>query len=268
MFTSPQEQLEIIKIMNFDKKWGFTDAHFKKVERLPIQPTGELQTTVLVPYFGTVQKTFDTLWDSVEVEGHTKWRWSELQKVRLHKGKHPKKQLKWVTLDFGVNWDKTKGKSVEEVRKEDPNLAGVEVLAAALVHPGWVLSIDGEEVPHADLGGLDAHYNASWSYCPYFYRLVVARQLELRAYWAAFRHRYFSAPRVREAEFEPLETGASDGSLELDPCTDIEESDQFQTEQRIERVRKVLKEVLREEREAGALVVLEKIEDCIKEIRS
>lgn len=219
MFNSPQIQLEMIKKINQEKGWNFTDAHFKKVERLPIQPTEELTTTVLVPYFGTVQKTFDELWQAFEdPEGFTKHNY--VDKVRLHSGKHPKKQLKWVVLDMKSEWDKEDGKSVDNVRKtwnksqEPYDLAGVEVLAAALLHPEYLKAMDGENVPYADLANL----KTGRSRCPFLFRWVGARQLELFAHWAVYARREWAASRVREAEFESLGTGSSvdSGLLDID----------------------------------------------------
>ncbi len=58
IFNTPQKQLELVKEYNKKYNWGFTDKHFKAVEKIPKQienKDGELEAVILVPYCDMTQ---------------------------------------------------------------------------------------------------------------------------------------------------------------------------------------------------------------------
>lgn len=169
MFETPQNQLKKIKKLNKEYAWGFTSAHFKAVENVPKQVESDLQTVVLVPYFDTLGKTVDSLWQAIEDQAPKSFRSSGIKaaNIRLHKGTFPKKQLKWVVLDVGTH----RNISPKKIRETNDNVAGVEVLACALLHPDWTKAMDGNKVPYADIPGIEVNLPefAPWSSSPYVF---------------------------------------------------------------------------------------------------
>lgn len=205
MFKTPVQQMTQVKKWNKKYKWGFKD--------FPIPPDftqHDLTTLVLVPYFETVSETVEKLWQVIADECTT-WRNDNTRKITLIEGiAQPPKGLKWEKIDLGAHH---KLRSVSEVRDKTSAHAGV--LAAAVLFPNWVKSMDGVKVPYVDLAGYEIKEEA-WSDCPYLIWWADNRRLHFHLGRVVIRHSNYAAPVVLgesselgDSELSPL------GSLNL-----------------------------------------------------
>lgn len=203
MFNSPEDQLKKAKALNKERKWGLKASDFPKVPDFkPETDTEVLVLSINLPEKdgkSGVARTFDELWDAIDIDGHTKWRWDSLysDNIRLFNREHTP-GLRWVAYDPNFYWDKEKGRSPESLWNDKESVAASEALSAVLLNPDYVAQLDGYKVPYIDLAGYQFKYDNEWSDCPCLDRWVDGRRLGLSANWAGAAGPGWAAPRVRE----------------------------------------------------------------------
>lgn len=213
LFTSTDQQVEQCKTWNKKYRWGFTAQDFKNLPKPPQWPEGELTCVVLVPYLKDTQSTFDSLWEIIASNHKNNWRWDEIKEVELVSGTH-KPGLRWEVIDLNAN----RGKSPEEVRKEQPDkLVNAGVLAAAAHFPNWVKAIDWINVPAVCLAGYRVLGDADFGSVPFLRWDRDLGKVYLYAYRAGRRHSGLALP-VSLGSTQPSEAQnlAVLGALEIE----------------------------------------------------
>jgi hypothetical protein len=151
LFNPPLMQLSRAREWNREFGWGFSERDFEEAENnVPAWPQRSLTPVVLVPYLSPkgeedgVQRTFRELWTRAHayVSNHPDNRFS--------RGMYPKHQrfgahvpgLRWEVIDLGAR----RGLSYEAALSAR-SAPGAGVLAAAIMHERWAVSMDGEKIP-------------------------------------------------------------------------------------------------------------------------
>ena len=209
LWSPVEQQLERVHAWNARRSWGLTDADFAAAaECAPKKwPDGKLTTIVLVPYLQDqgiilrgVHRTFHELWRIAASRQHANWRWGGYNhatdnRLRLLEGIAYKPGLRWEVIDLGANHGQ---KSIDVRNLEtSPHLG---VLAAAALHPKWVRSMDGNDIPYVLLPGFKVNIldDDSWSDVPDLCFDRVARKLTLNYGLCNVPDSYWSVPLLRE----------------------------------------------------------------------
>lgn len=166
LFSPIQNQILRVRELNFLFDWGIPDEAFSEVEHsVPKWPESRLVVVTLVPYLpandkmGAVGRTFQGLWKAAIIAQSANQRWEGYEKadqdsLRLLKGiEHPATErpvLRWEVIDLGCNCSHNRKLSDVRSPATSPH-AGI--LAAAALHPQWIRSMDGKNVPHVWLPG-------------------------------------------------------------------------------------------------------------------
>ncbi len=172
---------------------------------IPRTPTEVLMLAVYLPDKGRkkgLHRTFDILWDAIiPPSGFDKWRWDQLKSdskhLRLLLGTKHRPGVRWIVFDPNAN-HKRSPQACWEDDSVNANLAGPEVLMAAVLLPDWAASWDGNKSPYPNLPGYQFYWEAAWQFCPCLGRWDAFRQMELGADWAAVAHDAWSCPSFRE----------------------------------------------------------------------
>lgn len=170
LFSPPSEQVRTLARLCADPHWkhllGLTPEMFARAERaLPVWvPANDFVAPVLVPRVGNEVDFFHYLWGLVswstgsfpeaDVRSELQFRLHEVVSTSYHRGFSAKEgsrdvSLKWEWIDFAAG----RGKSLPEARPRptDPEwgdqMCDANLLAAAIVHPRWARSMDGDRVP-------------------------------------------------------------------------------------------------------------------------
>lgn len=208
-YLSPEQQLECVNQLNVERNWGFSDSDFPSVPEhfVPRTPTEVLMLAVyLPPLWGKVdglQRTFDELWDLVQVpQGSTKYRWNELESDSKHLGVafgHAYEPgIRWVAFDPNAFHGKSPQRALQLAEIDNPYLAGVEILMAALLFPTWPTGWNGDSSPFPNLSGLQLYGRADSRLVPYLGWRRDGCQLRLDAIMAGNVHASWASPTVRE----------------------------------------------------------------------
>lgn len=170
LFNEAVHQVDRVRAMNRGLEWGIPDKAFIKAKNsIPAWPNEKLVAVVLVPYLADLHLTFHELWICAENEQKDAgWRWDGYNKIgpdrlRLLKGIKHKVGLRWEVIDLGCN----RNKKPEDVRNANTS-PHAGILAAAALHPNWVKSMDGDEVPYVYLPGYEVrrHSRELWAQVP------------------------------------------------------------------------------------------------------
>ena len=206
-YVSPEQQLEKVRQLNSEYKWGFEESDFPSEipEFTPRTSTEWLLLVVYLPDKGKVkglQRTFNAWWDVMTApDGFDKVRWEKLDSdpkhLRLVSGTEHQPGIRWVVIDPNANPGLSPEAALKSVT-EVTSLAGVEVLALAALCPGWVTSWNGKGSPFPNMSGLQFYYNSAWSLVPCIRRWVDYRMLKLDAYWAGDASSGWASPAVRK----------------------------------------------------------------------
>lgn len=205
-----EQQLKQVQAFNAALDWGFQDSDFPAPPGFrPSDPNEVLLLVVSLPVKGRkpgLHRTFDELWNLIEApDGYEKWRWDELKAttklLRQTSGYIHTPGIRWVVFNPNAYHGKSPRKALELSKADNVQLAGTEVLMAALLFPDWATSWNGNTSQWPNLSGLQFNYDGDstdWSDVPYLRRWDGARQLRLHARWADFSHVIWSSPSVRE----------------------------------------------------------------------
>lgn len=209
-YVSPEDQLKKVKAFNAALDWGFQDSDFPAPPGFrPSDPNEVLLLVASLPVKGRkpgLHRTFDELWNLIEApDGYEKWRWDELKAttklLRQTSGYIHTPGIRWVVFNPNAYHGKSPRKALELSKADNVQLAGTEVLMAALLFPDWATSWNGNTSPYPNLSGLQFNYDGDstdWSGVPDLNRWDDVRQLELNADWADSSFDYWSSPSVRE----------------------------------------------------------------------
>lgn len=169
LFTHPETQIVRVREWNKEFGWGIPDEAFAEMEKsVPAWPEDKLIAVVLVPYLADktnadetvtsgLERTFHELWARAEAKQDANWHWGGYDKagpdkLRLLKGIEHKPGLRWEVIDMGCNRNQ---KPVNVRNPEKSPHAGV--LASAMLHPQWIKSMDGENVPYVWAPGYEVN---------------------------------------------------------------------------------------------------------------
>jgi hypothetical protein len=182
LFATPAQQLEMVKILNGQRDWGFTEEDFIQLGQVPIWPDhSSLTVAILEVSLNTVQQTFDTAWDLAANKQSDKWRWEHLKSdtdhLRLLAGQN-QRGLKWRVVDLGANQDR---KPID-VRTPETSPAAA-ILWMAYYSPAWVQAMNGNDVPFVWITGYEACTPGaqSWQGVPALGWFADDRQVKLGA---------------------------------------------------------------------------------------
>lgn len=206
-YVSPEQQLEGVRWLNAERKWGFSDSDMPSVPQNVTLNKGELLLLcVYLPKAGKqtgLQRTFDELWELCQApNGYTKYRWDELKSDSKHLRSAPghshRVGVRWVIINPTAYHGKSAEYALSRRNEDNIRVAGVEALMLQVLCPDWATSWNGDSSPYPNLSGLQFYWNSDWSGVPYLRRWDDDRRLELRAFWADSGLPYWASPSVRE----------------------------------------------------------------------
>lgn len=174
LFISPEDQINIVKGWIRDFRLPFAEPEIESISRtIPPWPLKEFVVNVLVIYLSTLEKTMELYWDLIFPDRVIE-RWESenigfgKSSLRLITGETGfEKRLEWRTIDLVAN-QKTRPGDVRDSSKS----VGVELLACAALHKGWLRCINGIDLEGVYLTGLEAKdsgllgFGGSWSEVP------------------------------------------------------------------------------------------------------
>lgn len=206
-YVSPAEQLKKVEALNAALDWGFVTKNIPAIPGYrPSDPNEVLMLAVSLPPKGRksgLYHTFDELWNLIEApDGYTKWRRDELKATSKLLRQAPDYDytpgIRWVVFNPNAYHGKSPEAALDASKADGVDLAGVEVLMAALLFPDWIASWNGTDSPFPNLSGLQFYWDAGWSDVPYLDRWGGDRRLGLYAHWADDRSDRWASPSVRE----------------------------------------------------------------------
>lgn len=206
-YVSAVEQLKKVMAFNAALDWGFQDSDFPAIPGYrPSDPNEVLMLAVSLPPKGRksgLHRTFDELWNLIEApDGYTKYRWDELKAttklLRQAPGYSHTPGIRWVVFDPNAYRGKSPEAALKQSKIDSVQLAGLEVLMAALLFPTWTTSWNGGSSPYPNMSALQFYWNSDWSHVPFLNRWDGLRQLKLHADWADGSYDDWSSPSVRE----------------------------------------------------------------------
>lgn len=206
-YVSPERQLERVIQLNAERRWVLSMSDVRPIlEFTPRTETEVLLLTICLPTLGRksgLHRTFDELWNTIdEPQSYTKWRCDELKSdsnhLRLAPGHKHTPGIRWVAFDPNAYHGLSPEAALEQSKTDGLQLAGTEVLMAALLFPTWATSWDGKSSPYLNLSGLQFYWVTDWSRVPYLYRWNDAHRLRMHASWAGNVGGRWSSPSVRE----------------------------------------------------------------------
>ena len=155
----------------------------------PVWPENKLTTVVLVLRAPSATKEFQLYWPLIAAQQESSWKWDKFiideEHVRwLDGSKNMTKEwrFEWQAIDLGAN----RQTSSEAVRRANVNHSqpNAGILAAAALHPEWIKSMNGNDVPFVDLPGYEASVPdyQLWRNVPRLYFFRGHRQVMLDAH--------------------------------------------------------------------------------------
>lgn len=149
-------------------------------------------------FFGNMSAAFNQVWSLVELDGYTTERHFE-QGVSLRFALGMKPGLtepRLVHFDPNSYQGLVPEVALEQARKDNIPLAGIEVAEMLFVEPKWALEWNGTNHPYPNCSGLQ--FGSDWSLVPCVNRWDDGRQLVLDVGWAGIASGRSASPSVRE----------------------------------------------------------------------
>lgn len=211
LWTPPTEQIVQVRRWNELFGWGFKPDAFTALEQsIPTPSESRLTATTIeicLPKgadMNPIQRTFEELWRITAMRQDRHYRWDELHSdpkhLKLLDGIEHKPGLRWVRDDMGANWEKAAGMYPKDCR--GPRISPhASILSAAALHPGWVQSMDGVNVPFVWIPGYMVTVDGygGWCLVPILFFDRGDRGVFLRALGAGDRGRCYAVPSRRES---------------------------------------------------------------------
>ncbi|MFA6252904.1 MAG: hypothetical protein WCV69_01380 [Patescibacteria group bacterium] len=199
MFATPAQQLSMVKVLNVQHCWGFTDEDFIKLGQAPVPAnTTRLTVVILEVCLDTVQRTFDTAWQLAASKQPNSSRLggllSDSEHLRLLSGQHSR-GLKWRIVDLGANQNR---KSVDV--RDSVQSPAAAILWMAYYSPKWVSAMNGKDIPYVFLPGYEAcaPIFLDWQFVPCFGWDADMRQFWLRTFHLGSQCDEWAVPAFRE----------------------------------------------------------------------
>lgn len=183
MFLPPDRQLELVKRLNLERGWDFTEADFEQLGLPPMWPTDNpLAVVVLNISLVDVAITFETAWNCITSVQPNQWRWDKFlsgpEQLRLLSGKTHQRGLRWQIVNLGAN---TNRKPIDvRTTVTSPSSA---ILWMAFYSSKWVQAMDGSTIPYVCLPGYEVSFpdERRWIFVPNLRWLRIYRRVELNA---------------------------------------------------------------------------------------
>lgn len=208
LFATPEEQIQTILRINKEvwKNPAITAKAIKALGNPPKCPPSDENHLYCVCLFfetGSPVKTFKLNWQAcIYVHGKKgTWKWDGLvfspKGVRQRIGAKPRPiGLCWRVCELGRQF---KGQSVKKVRSQLDQVQimgiGQELSFVAALHPKWVMSMNGENMPFVDAPDLEVVPCGRGVFCgaPYLGFGADSRQVDLYARDVGDRHGRFGS---------------------------------------------------------------------------
>lgn len=149
--------------LNDELKLGFTGDHLLNAwQTIPAWPAEELRALVLVARIpSSTQQRFESGWKAIQRSGMAP----------------ASAGLQWVVVNLGAN------RAIRPDQVAANDLVEGAVMWAGALHPDWVRSMDGDNVPYAYMGEYQVQIRgyAAWSASPYLFFSRSSGQVRLLA---------------------------------------------------------------------------------------
>lgn len=148
LFSAPAEQIEIIRQCNETFKWGYSESDFQSAQKSAPEGNSRLdRAAALLPTpADSEEEVFWKLWNCLE-EREDLWRWEKVSFSQVSFGERFTRGLDWVILDL----ESHRGLAPKDVDRDGSPT--IQLIAAALIHPGWLRAMDGKNVPFVWIAG-------------------------------------------------------------------------------------------------------------------
>ena len=163
-------------------------------------PLSATDRPLVTGFFGCTPEAINQVWSKVKLDGYETVRYFDQDTpIRFAPGMQPVvTQPRLVHFEPNSYQGKSPESALKQAKKDDVQLAGIEVAEILFVEPEWALEWDGTDHPFPNASALQLKFDQSWSYVPYLGRWDDDRRLRLDDDWAGDRYDYWSSPSVRE----------------------------------------------------------------------
>ena len=127
---------------------------------VPAWPDNKLTALALTLRGPSAAREFQIYWPLIAAQQERSWKWDDLKfdddHIRWLNGSGNEQKawrFEWQVIDLGAN-RKTSSETVRQAHGDKP-LPNVGILAAAALHPTWIKSMNGRDVPYVDLPGYE-----------------------------------------------------------------------------------------------------------------
>lgn len=190
-YRTPEQQLDTLEMLHRVYYWPFKPSDFIEP---PLRKTPPTPNAVLMAGFGFfpdqplrgltgLQETFDALSKRLEVPGFGAWRWpglkSDPSQLTLQDGYDWQPGVRWLWFDPTTYRGVSPQVALELSKADGVRLAGVEVMMAAILFPGWVRSWGNPDEFRPNMTGLRYRNYDGVSCVPYLFERRDDKQLRL-----------------------------------------------------------------------------------------
>jgi hypothetical protein len=184
-YVSPRQQLELVKQLNINERWGFSKTDFPSIPKnfSPRTSSELLLLTVNLPPMQNdddpdgLGRTFYEFWHHFEPRrGLGKYnRFTDLFgdysdgqcRLRILPAYKHDIGFHWVAFDPNAYYGLSPEAAIKKAEADKLRLAGVEVLMAALLFPDWTTKWRSEpSSPPPNMSGIQILGRGDWSYVP------------------------------------------------------------------------------------------------------
>lgn len=169
----------------------------------PAWPDNRLTTVALTLRSPSAAKEFQLYWPLIVAQQEKSWKRDEFffdgGHVRWLAGSENTNKdwhFEWQVINLGAN----RNTSSETVRQAygDKLQPNVGILAAAALHPEWIKSMDGQDIPYVDLPGYEVSVPGlqSWRHVPYLGFHRDSRRVRLYAHRCGSTDPEWSVPSL------------------------------------------------------------------------
>lgn len=163
-------------------------------------PLSATDRPLVTGFFGYTPETINQIWSKVKLDGYDSVRYFEQDTpIRFADSMNPKfTQPRLVHFEPNSYQGKSPESALKQAKKDNVQLAGIEVAEMLFVEPEWVLEWNGTDHPFPNSSALQLKFDQRWSLVPCLGRWDGYRRLRLSACWAGSAHSDWASPSVRE----------------------------------------------------------------------